>query len=120
MNDVGLPIEAQIAHRGDRGARLATTRGSVALANGPSRPSRWSIDRRDRGLLGRPCPSRGAACPGVRPRRRAFDEATAVAIHGDAHPWNVLESATGGFKLIDPDGCGRARARPCDPTAPLE
>jgi streptomycin 6-kinase len=40
----------------------------------------------------------------ARRRRAAFDEDTAVAIHGDAHPWNVLESSSGGFKLIDPDG----------------
>ena len=68
--------------------------------------------------LDRPCPeARGAARAGVRPpEARRFDEATAVAIHGDAHPWNVLESPTGGFKLIDPDGhVVGARARSRDP-----
>jgi streptomycin 6-kinase len=39
-------------------------------------------------------------------RRDAFDARTAVLIHGDAHPANVLEdpSEPGRFKLIDPDG----------------
>ncbi len=40
----------------------------------------------------------------ARRRCAAFDETRAVAIHGDAHAWNVLESPSGGFKLIDPDG----------------
>ncbi len=42
-------------------------------------------------------------------RANAFDASSAVLIHGDAHPANVLEDLTepetsGGFKLIDPDG----------------
>jgi streptomycin 6-kinase len=41
-------------------------------------------------------------------REAAFDPATSVLIHGDAHPANVLEAdsddASPSFKLIDPDG----------------
>lgn len=42
-------------------------------------------------------------------RRDAFDRPRSVLIHGDAHPWNLLEDlaaadVAGGFKLIDPDG----------------
>ena len=42
----------------------------------------------------------------ARTRRDAFDPDTAVLIHGDAHPANVLEDPKrpGAFKLIDPDG----------------
>lgn len=61
--------------------------------------------------LGRPCPRRTieCACAFARSRRDAFDAATAVLIHGDAHPANVLEDTAAGsganaFKLVDPDG----------------
>jgi len=36
-------------------------------------------------------------------RASAFDPATAVLGHGDAHAWNVLKGA-GGYRLIDPEG----------------
>ena len=58
--------------------------------------------------LGRPCAeatvARAEQCAFA--REAAFDASTAVLIHGDAHPANVLEdpSAPGRFKLIDPDG----------------
>ena len=48
------------------------------------------------------------ACEYARSRRDAFDASTAVLIHGDAHPANVLEDLADGsprtFKLVDPDG----------------
>jgi streptomycin 6-kinase len=38
-------------------------------------------------------------------RRAAFDPATAVLGHGDAHCWNTLQDpAAGGFKFVDPEG----------------
>ncbi len=58
--------------------------------------------------LDRPCPepiiTRAQEYAAL--RRDAFDASTAVLIHGDAHPANVLEdpSEPGRFKLIDPDG----------------
>ena len=49
-------------------------------------------------------------------RRDAYDGVTAVLVHGDAHPANVLEDRTegdrfGGFKLVDPDGLRSEPAR---------
>jgi streptomycin 6-kinase len=67
--------------------------------------------RADWDLLDRPCTRRAIerAEQYARLREDAFDASTAVLIHGDAHPANVLEdlsvtAAPGRFKLIDPDG----------------
>ena len=61
--------------------------------------------------LGRPCQRRAVdrAIAFTRNRRDAFDASTAVMVHGDAHPANVLEDTSEGapantFKLIDPSG----------------
>jgi streptomycin 6-kinase len=69
--------------------------------------SNWSA-------LGRPCSERTVelALHYAEQRRRAFDPATSVLVHGDAHQWNTLcapGSATG-FKFIDPDGAYAERA----------
>ena len=66
------------------------------------------------GALGRPCSERAVdvALTYAERRRRAFDPAQSVLVHGDAHQWNTL-SAPGsrtGFKLIDPDGAFAERA----------
>src|SRR4029079_19431735 len=37
-------------------------------------------------------------------REAAFSPDRAVLVHGDVHQWNALESASGVFKLVDPDG----------------
>lgn len=37
-------------------------------------------------------------------RADAFDPAIAVLVHGDAHGWNTVQAADGGFKLVDPEG----------------
>jgi streptomycin 6-kinase len=38
-------------------------------------------------------------------RRAAFDPATSILGHGDAHCWNTLvDPGGGGFKFVDPDG----------------
>jgi streptomycin 6-kinase len=37
-------------------------------------------------------------------RADAFDPATAVLAHGDAHGWNTLAAGDGSFKLVDPEG----------------
>jgi streptomycin 6-kinase len=61
--------------------------------------SRWE-------RLGRPCPE-GVVTRAeelARSRMAAYDATTAVLVHGDAHPSNVLEDGHGGFALIDPDG----------------
>ncbi len=108
LHDLALPIEAQID-------AIAAT-----VAPGwqrPPKPSGWRTGAEQAEFLERfigdtwdrldgPCPEvvvrLAQEC--THRRRAAFDDATAVAIHGDAHPWNVLESPSGGFKLIDPDG----------------
>jgi streptomycin 6-kinase len=41
----------------------------------------------------------------ARERRMAFDPATSVIGHGDAHAWNTLrDPRTGGYKFVDPEG----------------
>ena len=37
-------------------------------------------------------------------RERADDPSTAVLIHGDGHAHNLLASAVGGYRYVDPDG----------------
>jgi streptomycin 6-kinase len=59
--------------------------------------------------LGKPCSERtiDMALRFAAIRGRAFDPATAVLAHGDAHAWNTLLVAGGGprrFKFVDPDG----------------
>jgi streptomycin 6-kinase len=34
----------------------------------------------------------------------AYDPATAVLVHGDAHGWNTLDAGGGTFKFVDPEG----------------
>ncbi len=65
--------------------------------------------------LGEPCSARTIemACSFADVRHRAFDPATAVLAHGDAHAWNTLVAPGDGlrrFKLVDPDGLFIERA----------
>ena len=55
--------------------------------------------------LDRPCSERAVehALRCATQRGDAHRHETAVLVHGDVHQWNALE-ATGGFKLVDPDG----------------
>jgi streptomycin 6-kinase len=55
--------------------------------------------------LGRPCAERTVehALAAAESRRRAYDPARAVLVHGDVHQWNALRAGDG-FKLVDPDG----------------
>jgi streptomycin 6-kinase len=74
-----------------------------------SRPieSHWSS-------LGSPCSERAIelALSYAERRRRAFDPARSVVVHGDAHQWNTLgaPSSTTCFKFVDPDGAFAERA----------
>ena len=43
-------------------------------------------------------------------RGAAFDPATAVLVHGDAHGWNTLAAEAGTFKFVDPEGVRSERA----------
>lgn len=64
--------------------------------------------------LGRPCLERTVekALSYSERRRRAFDPAQSVLVHGDAHQWNTLMSpgTVTGFKFVDPDGGFAERA----------
>jgi streptomycin 6-kinase len=67
-----------------------------------------------RSSLGSPCSERAMelALSYAERRRRAFDPARSVVVHGDAHEWNTLRapSSTTGFKFVDPDGAFAERA----------
>ena len=60
------------------------------------------------GELAGPCPARTVerALDCAERRRRAFDPALAVPVHGDAHQWNTLRApgSPSGYKFVDPDG----------------
>lgn len=43
-------------------------------------------------------------------RAAAFDEASAVLVHGDAHGWNTVAAGDGAFKFVDPEGLRSERA----------
>jgi streptomycin 6-kinase len=106
--DLGLSIEEQIDG-------IATT--SKLGWQRPADPSIWRTGAEQAAFLdrcidewwralGRPCPARvietARECVGR--RHDAFDPASSVLIHGDAHLRNVLAHPRGGFRLIDPDG----------------
>lgn len=54
---------------------------------------------------GEPCPQRviDEALRFAEARGAAFEPATAIVLHGDAHMWNALSDYAGGYKFIDPD-----------------
>jgi streptomycin 6-kinase len=56
--------------------------------------------------LDRPCSARAVdtALRFAAERAAAFDAASSVLVHGDAHSWNTLEAGDGTFKLVDPEG----------------
>jgi streptomycin 6-kinase len=43
-------------------------------------------------------------------RAAAFDPATSVLVHGDAHGWNTLDAGSGRYKLVDIEGVRSDRA----------
>ncbi|HEY6256471.1 MAG TPA: aminoglycoside phosphotransferase family protein [Xanthobacteraceae bacterium] len=63
--------------------------------------------------LGKPCSEKAfaVALRFAEARRDAFDPATAVFAHGDAHAWNTLQDPnTLGYKFVDPEGLFIERA----------
>lgn len=62
--------------------------------------------------LDRPCPRAvvDRAVQLCEERATAFDPATAVLVHGDAHGWNTLDAGDGTYKLVDPEGVVSERA----------
>lgn len=67
----------------------------------------WFLDYLDRAWReqNEPCPRPviDEAMRFAELRGAAYDASKSVVLHGDAHAWNALESAEGGYKLIDPD-----------------
>jgi streptomycin 6-kinase len=62
--------------------------------------------------LGQPCP-RAVVDRALRycgTRADAFDPASAVLVHGDAHGWNTLDAGGGSYKFVDPEGMVSDRA----------
>jgi streptomycin 6-kinase len=115
LSDLALPVDAQIV------IIASTLRAAWRTLPADTTPPLPTGAQQAHGLiefietrweeLAQPCPRRTVDCATAfaRSRRDSFDPATAVMVHGDAHPANILEdtSAAPGanaFKLIDPDG----------------
>lgn len=116
LHDLGLPHDRQI------GLICATLKEAwmklpdgQSFATGAERAAELArIIEVTWGALGKPCSERTVelALTYAERRRRAFDPAQSVLVHGDAHPWNTLTAPGSGtgFKLIDPDGGFAERA----------
>jgi streptomycin 6-kinase len=117
LSELGLPIDAQIEAICATLSEAWTPRPEGArFMTGAEKASSLAdfieVSWRD---LGEPCSARtiDMACRFADIRRRAFDPATAVLAHGDAHAWNTLVVPGGGprrFKFVDPDGLFVERA----------
>lgn len=118
--DLGLPIRAQTeiicATLRQAWVRVPADTG---LQSGAEK-ARWLADFivATWGALARPCSERAIdqALSFAVARAAAFDAATAVLVHGDAHSGNALQSrgelsrGDSGFKFVDPDGLFAERA----------
>lgn len=111
LHDLGLSTEAQIeaicATLQSAWTRPSDTRGLTTGAEKASTLAELIARRWEE--TGRPCAARTieTALAFAEERRRAFDPATAVLGHGDAHAWNTLLVPGDGprrFKFVDPDG----------------
>ncbi len=78
-----------------------------ALPDGAAK-ARWLADFVVSGWeeLSRPCPeatiAEAARCAAA--REAALDSSQSVLVHGDVHPFNLLQAGDGSFRLIDPEG----------------
>jgi streptomycin 6-kinase len=108
LAELGVPIAAQIealtATLRPTWRRVPDARGLRSGADQAAFLRRFV--RSTWAELAGPCPEAVVARAEELAARReaAFDPSTAVLVHGDAHPANVLEDPAGGFKLIDPEG----------------
>jgi streptomycin 6-kinase len=115
MAELGWPVDRQLAAITETVARGWRPVNGDGLADGATK-ARWLADYIPRAWesLGKPCAEQciERAVEYARERARWLDGRTPVLIHGDAHPWNVLELPGGGdtpgegqqFRLIDPEG----------------
>jgi len=115
MAELGWPVARQLAAITETVARGWRPVNGDGLADGATKARSLAdyIPRAWEGL-GKPCAEQciERALEYARQRTRWLDGRTPVLIHGDAHPWNVLESLGGGdmpgegrqFRLVDPEG----------------
>lgn len=115
MAELGWPVDRQLAAITETVARGWQPVNVDRLADGATRARRLADDiPRAWERVGRPCSERSIerAVEYAGERARWLDRRERVLVHGDAHPWNVLEAlgvdATPGdgerFRLIDPQG----------------
>ena len=109
LGNLGWPVPRQL----DTLVRTAARAWRPATAGqfpGEAAKARWFGDyvAATWEELGRPCPEAVAerAVQYAAARAAAFDPGRAVIVHGDAHPFNLLQvpGTAGRFRLIDPEG----------------
>jgi streptomycin 6-kinase len=107
---LGWPVARQLdalVQTVARGWRPLSAAKTEELPDGAAK-ARWLADfvRRAWEEQSRPCPEATVA-EAVRcaeARAAACDPGSAVLVHGDAHPFNLLRAPGGSFRLIDPEG----------------
>jgi streptomycin 6-kinase len=111
LGELGLPIDAQIEAicATLRQAWAPLPKGAPFQTGAEKVRSLASYIEATWRELGEPCSALTAetALRFAAHRGRAFDPATAILAHGDAHAWNTLVVPNDGprrFKLVDPDG----------------
>jgi streptomycin 6-kinase len=113
LTTLGWPVESQIDAIADTVSQVWHRPGPGHGLRSGKEQAQWLAEfvRTTWDALGRPCPAATVeqAVQHAARRANAFDATTAVLIHGDAHPANVLVDPVAGadppsFKLIDPDG----------------
>jgi streptomycin 6-kinase len=115
LAELGWPVDRQIAESVSTVARGWRPVDGAGLASGAGK-ARWLAEfiGRTWGKLDRPCSEQAVerAIAYANERVRALDGQQPVLVHGDAHPWNILEANTSDvtavpekrFRLIDPEG----------------
>jgi streptomycin 6-kinase len=106
LYELGLPLECRHGILLSAAGRIWRPAPDCGLPTGAAK-ARWLAEFITAMWeeLDRPCSERAVehALRCAKQRGDAHRDETAVLVHGDVHQWNALE-ATGGFKLVDPDG----------------
>ena len=106
LYELGLPVERRHEILLSAAGRIWRSAPDCGLPTGAAK-ARWLAEfiTTTWEELDRPCSERAVehALRCAKQRGDAHRDETAVLVHGDVHQWNALE-ATGGFKLVDPDG----------------
>jgi streptomycin 6-kinase len=105
LHDLGLPIEQRHEILCATVEQLWRPAPGCGLPTGAEK-ARWLSAHivATWNELDRPCSEHAVehalAC--AESRESAHRDESSVLVHGDAHEWNVLQSSTDGFKLVDP------------------